>query len=99
MQPLLNPGYKYDNPKPFTWEKIAPGDAKYSSVPIMGKPPSPPPSENVVPPGESDNKAEVSTQGGETGAEPAVSNEVTPESTGLLSLPPLRLTVAKSNAL
>lgn len=98
MQPLLNTGYAYGKPKPFIWEKITPGNTKFSSVPMMGKPPSPPPPENVVPPDEPVNKAEVATQDGETGGEPAVSNEVTPESTGLLSLPPLKLTFAKSTA-
>lgn len=98
MKPLLNTGYAYEIPKAFTYERIAPGDTKYSSVPIMGKPPSPPPPENVVPPGEPVNKTEVATQDGEKGGEPAVSDEVTPESTGLLSLPPLKLTFAKSTA-
>lgn len=98
MQPLLNNGFAYETPKAFTYERIAPGDTKYSSAPIMGKPPSPPPPENVVPPGEPVNKTEVATQDDEKGGEPAVSDEVTPESTGLLSLPPLKLTFAKSTA-
>lgn len=96
MKPLLNPGFNYSKPPTFTYEKIIPGAAKYSAVPIRDKPPSPPPPENAEPPSEPVDKAEEGTQDGEKGGEPAASNEVTPESTGLLSLPPLHLTFAKS---
>lgn len=96
MKPLLNPGYEYEKPKKFIYEKIIPGAAKYSAVPIRGNPPSPPLPENAEPPSEPVDKAEEGTQDGEKGGKPAASNEVTPESTGLLSLPPLQLTFAKS---
>lgn len=98
MKPLLNSGYRYQDARPFTYEKISPGDTKYASVPIMGKPPTPPPTENVVPPGEPADKAEEGTQDGGKGGEPAAANDVTPESTGLLSLSPFKLTFAKSIA-
>lgn len=96
MKPNLNPGYEYEKPKNFIYQKLNPGDAKYSAVPFSGKPPSPPLPENAEPPSEPTDKAEEGTQDGEKGGEPAASNEVTPESTGLLSLPPLQLTFAKS---
>lgn len=89
MQPNLSRGYSYQKPTPFTYQKFTPGDAKFSAVPIMGKPPSPPPPENVVPPGEPVEKAEEATQDGGTGGEPAAPNEVTLENTGLLSLSPI----------
>lgn len=90
MQPLLNAGYAYEKPKAYVYQKITRGDAKFSAVPIMGKPPSPPPTENADPPGEPFSKADEATQDGGKGGDPAASNEVTPESTGLLSLPPLK---------
>lgn len=95
MKPLLNHGFAYQSQKNFSYEKLNPGDAKYSAVPFRGKPPSPPLPENPEPPIEPVDKAEESTQDGEKGGEPAASNEVTPESTGLLSLPPLQSTFAK----
>lgn len=91
MKPNLNPGFAYGKPKLFSYEKINPGDARYSAVPIRGKPPSPPPPEIAEPPSEPVDKAEEGTQDGDKGEELAASNEVTPESTGLLSLPPLSL--------
>lgn len=96
MKPLLNPGFNYSTPPTFAYEKIIPGAAKYSSVPFRDKPPSPPPPENAEPPSEPVEKAEEGTQDGEKGGEPAASNEVTSESTSLLSLPPLHLIFAKS---
>lgn len=96
MKPLLNLGFEYGKPKHFTYEKITPGAAKYSAVPVRDNPPLPPLPENAEPPSEPVDKAEEGTQDGEKGGEPAASNEVTPESTGLLSLPPLQLTFAKS---
>lgn len=96
MQPILNPGFAYEQAKPFTYQKLTPGDTKYSAVPFSGKPPSPPPPENTEPPSEPVNKAEEGIQDGGKGGEPAASNEVTPESTGLLSLPPSKLNFAKS---
>lgn len=96
MIPNLKPGYSYQKPKPFSYEKIKPGDARYSAVPIRGKPPSPPPPEITEPPSEPIDKAEEGTQDGEKAGELSASNEMTPESTGLLSLPSLQLTFAKS---
>lgn len=96
MKPLLKSGFEYGKLKSFTYQKINPGDAKYSSVPFRGKPPSPPPPENTESPSEPVDKAEEGTQDGGKDGEPVASNEVTPESTGLLSLPPLKLTFAKS---
>lgn len=98
MQPLLKPGIAYLQPKAFTYQKFNPSDTRYSAVPFSGKPPSPPPSENAEPPSEPVDKAEEGAQDGGKGGEPAASNEVTPESTGLLSLPPFKLTFAKSNS-
>lgn len=94
MIPNLKSGFSYEKPKLYCYEKIKPGDARYSAVPIMGKPPSPPPPEFTEPPSEPVDKAENGTQDGEKGGELAVLNEVTPESTGLLSLPPLQLNFA-----
>lgn len=90
MKPLLKPGFAYQTPKPFTYQLISSSDAKFSSVPIRGKPPSPPPPENVVPAGEPVGKAEEAPEDGGKGGEPAASNEMTPESTGLLSLSPTK---------
>lgn len=83
MQPLLKPGVAYLTPKAFKYEILNPSDTRYSAVPFSGKPPSPPPSENAEPPSEPVDKAEEGTQDGGKGGEPAASNEVTPESTGL----------------